>query len=119
MSPSQLRLYLVTDRGLSLGRDLLWVVREAVAGGVTIVQLREKDAGTRDFVALGRQLVEELRPLGVPLIINDRVDVALRALEEAVDTITNLEDDILKLDAYYSSDEWKSDFRSDELGLLP
>ena len=49
----------------------------------------------------------------------DRVDVALRALEEAVDTITNLEDDILKLDAYYSSDEWKSDFRSDELGLLP
>lgn len=77
MSPSQLRLYLVTDRGLSLGRDLLWVVREAVAGGVTIVQLREKDTGTRDFVALGRQLVEELRPLGVPLIINDRVDVAL------------------------------------------
>ena len=76
MSPSQLRLYLVTDRGLSLGRDLLWVVREAVAGGVTIVQLREKDTGTRDFVALGRQLVEELRPLGVPLIINDRVDVA-------------------------------------------
>ena len=41
----------------------------------------------------------------------DRVDRALRALEEAVD--------ILKLDAYYSGDEWKADFRSDELGLLP
>ena len=49
----------------------------------------------------------------------DRVDRALRALEEAVDTITSLEDDILKLDAYYSGDEWKADFRSDELGLLP
>ena len=49
----------------------------------------------------------------------DRVDEALRALERAVDTITNLEDDILKLDAYYSGDEWKTDFRSDELGLLP
>ena len=49
----------------------------------------------------------------------DRVDEALRALEIAVDTITKLEDDILKLDAYYSSDEWKADFRSDELGLLP
>ena len=49
----------------------------------------------------------------------DRVDRALRTLEEAVDTITSLEDDILKLDAYYSSDEWKADFRSDELGLLP
>ena len=46
----------------------------------------------------------------------DRVDRALRALEEAVDTITSLEDDILKLDAYYSGDEWKADFRSDELG---
>ena len=49
----------------------------------------------------------------------DRVDEALRALEIAVDTITKLEDDILKLDAYYSGDEWKADFRSDELGLLP
>lgn len=49
----------------------------------------------------------------------DRVDEALRALEEAVDTITGLEDDILKLDAYISGDEWKADFRADEQGLLP
>lgn len=72
-----LRLYLVTDRPLSLGRDLAWIVEEAVAGGVTIVQLREKDIDTREFVALGRRLKEILTPLGVPLIINDRVDVAL------------------------------------------
>ncbi len=48
----------------------------------------------------------------------DRVDEALRALEIAVDTITKLEDDILKLDAYYSGDEWKADFRSDDLGRV-
>ena len=72
-----LRLYLVTDRPLSLGRDLAWIVEEAVAGGVTIVQLREKDIDTREFVALGLRLKEILTPLGVPLIINDRVDVAL------------------------------------------
>lgn len=49
----------------------------------------------------------------------DRVDEALRALEKAVDAITSLEDDITKLDNYYSGDEWKADFESDEQGLLP
>ena len=49
----------------------------------------------------------------------NRVDEALRALEIAMDTIISLEDDILELDAYYSGDEWKADFRSDELGRLP
>ena len=72
-----LKLYLVTDRDLSLGRSLEEIVREAVAGGVTIVQLREKDAATGEFVELGRRLMSLLKPLGVPLIINDRVDVAL------------------------------------------
>ena len=77
MRPEQLRLYLVTDRGLSLGRDIEWIVGEAVAGGVTMVQLREKDIDTREFVALGLRLKDLLAPLGVPLIINDRIDVAL------------------------------------------
>ena len=40
---AHLKLYLVTDRPLCLGRDLGWVVEEAVKGGVTMVQLREKD----------------------------------------------------------------------------
>jgi thiamine-phosphate pyrophosphorylase len=70
-------LYLVTDRALALGRPIEWVVAEAVAGGVTVVQLREKDCSTREFVALARRLVAMLSPLGVPLIINDRADVAL------------------------------------------
>lgn len=77
MKPEQLRLYLVTDRPLSLGRDLDWIVAEAVRGGTTMVQLREKDADTRDFVALGLKLKELLSPFGVPLLINDRIDVAL------------------------------------------
>ncbi len=72
-----LSLYLVTDRDLSLGRSLEEVVSEAVAGGVTVVQLREKDASTGEFVELARRLMTMLKPLGVPLIINDRVDVAL------------------------------------------
>lgn len=77
MKPEQLRLYLVTDRPLSLGRDLDWIVAEAVRGGTTMVQLREKESDTRDFVALGLKLKELLAPMGVPLLINDRIDVAL------------------------------------------
>ena len=72
-----LSLYLVTDRDLSLGRSLEEVVSEAVAGGVTIVQLREKEASTGEFITLARRLMTLLRPLGIPLVINDRVDVAL------------------------------------------
>lgn len=70
-------LYLVTDRALCLGRDLVDVVAAAVRGGVTMVQLREKDCDTRDFVALARRLKQMLEPQRVPLLINDRVDVAL------------------------------------------
>jgi thiamine-phosphate pyrophosphorylase len=70
-------LYLVTDRGLSRGRDLETVVLQAVEGGVTLVQLREKDIDTRDFIALGLRLKAALEGSGVPLLINDRVDVAL------------------------------------------
>ncbi len=72
-----LGVYLVTDRRACRGRDLLDVVGQAVAGGVSMVQLREKAAVTREFVELARALVGLLRPRGVPLVINDRVDVAL------------------------------------------
>ena len=51
-----LSLYLVTDRSLSGDRDMTWIVREAAAGGVTMVQLREKDCSTAEFVSLARQL---------------------------------------------------------------
>jgi thiamine-phosphate pyrophosphorylase len=70
-------LYLVTDRGLSGGRSLEKILRESVAGGVTVVQLREKDAGTREFLDQAFVLRRTASELGIPLIINDRVDVAL------------------------------------------
>ncbi len=79
-----LSLYLVTNRPLCKGRDLEEVVAAAVRGGATMVQLREKSAPTREFVALARGLRALLSPLGVPLIINDRVDVALAAGADGV-----------------------------------
>jgi thiamine-phosphate pyrophosphorylase len=69
-------VYLVTDRPLCLGRDLLDIVRQAVQGGVSIVQLREKNVSTREFVELGRSVVSLTRKAGIPLLINDRIDVA-------------------------------------------
>lgn len=72
-----LKLYLVTDRELSQGRSLEDVVAEAVAGGVTMVQLREKDSSTGEFLALAFRLKDLLKPWNIPLIINDRVDIAL------------------------------------------
>ena len=77
-------LYLVTDRSLSRGRATVEIVRAAVAGGVTCVQLREKSCGTREFIEEARALVAVLRDAGVPLIVNDRVDVALAAGADGV-----------------------------------
>lgn len=70
-------LYLVTDQKLSRGRSTLEIVRGAVSGGVTCVQLREKEASTRTFIEEARAIKAWLDDKGVPLIINDRVDVAL------------------------------------------
>lgn len=78
------RLCLVTDRPLARGRSITEIVAAAVKGGVTMVQLREKDAATREFLDLARALKELLQPLGVPLIINDRVDIALAVDAEGV-----------------------------------
>ncbi len=72
-------LYLVTDRDITGDRSLVELVMEAVRGGVTAVQLREKRCSTREFVELARQLMPALNERNVPLIINDRVDVALAA----------------------------------------
>ena len=69
-------LYLVTDRGLSRGRSTLEIVTAAVHGGATVVQLREKDCSTREFIEQALAIKKFLKDHGVPLIINDRVDVA-------------------------------------------
>lgn len=70
-------LYLVTDKALSLGRPLKEIVSKAVAGGVTMVQLREKDSTTHQFVEEAFIIKKMLKQYDVPLIINDRVDVAM------------------------------------------
>ena len=77
IDPSRYRLCLVTDRALGRGRPLVEIVMEAVAGGVTMVQLREKSATTRAFLEEARALKAALAGRGVPLIVNDRADVAL------------------------------------------
>ena len=69
-------LYLVTDRGLSRGRSTREIVTDAVYGGVTVVQLREKDCSTREFIEQALAIKKFLKDQSVPLIINDRVDVA-------------------------------------------
>lgn len=80
----KLRLYLVTDQALSRGRTLPDVVAAAVQGGVTCVQLREKELSTREFLAQALALKALLGPRGIPLVINDRVDVALACGAEGV-----------------------------------
>lgn len=77
-------LYLVTDRTLTNGRNLIDIVTAAVSGGVSCVQLREKECSTREFMAQAKQLKDFLRPKEVPLIINDRVDIALAVGAEGV-----------------------------------
>ena len=77
LDPAAYRLCLVTDRALARGRPLVEVVMRAVTGGVTMVQLREKAATTRAFLDEARALKVLLADHGVPLIVNDRVDIAL------------------------------------------
>jgi thiamine-phosphate diphosphorylase/hydroxyethylthiazole kinase len=72
-------LYLVTDSNLLSPSATSFEdhVEQLILGGVTVVQLREKTLSTADFVQRGRLLLEITRRHGIPLIINDRVDVAL------------------------------------------
>jgi thiamine-phosphate pyrophosphorylase len=76
------RLYVVTGRHEAAGRDLEKIVAAAAQGGAGAIQLREKDLSARDLYALGARLQTALAPYGVPLLINDRLDVAL-ALDAA------------------------------------
>jgi len=82
--PSAWDVYLVTDRAFSRGRSTREIVEAAVRGGVSVVQLREKDLDTREFLEEGRGIREILKDAGVPLIINDRIDIALALDAEGV-----------------------------------
>jgi len=72
-------LYLVTDPDLARGRELAEVVAAAVRGGVTLVQLRDKGGDGRALLEAARALQAVLQPHGVPLLVNDRADIAYAA----------------------------------------
>lgn len=77
MKDFDLSLYLVTDRGLAGSQSLEEIVEKAVEGGVTLVQLREKDCSTEDFYSIACSMKRLLSKHKIPLIINDRLDIAL------------------------------------------
>lgn len=76
------RLYVISDRRQTAGRPLEEVLTAAARGGIGAIQLREKDLDARDLYTLGQRLQAALAPYDVPLLINDRLDVAL-ALDAA------------------------------------
>jgi len=75
--PESWEVYLVTDRAFSRRRSTLEIVRAAVKGGVSAVQLREKELDIRAFYEEGLKIRDLLHSSGIPLIVNDRIDLAL------------------------------------------
>lgn len=69
-------LYLITDRRFLKGRELKKVIEDAILGGVTIVQVREKDISTREFFKVAKEVKKVTDYYKVPIIINDRLDIA-------------------------------------------
>jgi thiamine-phosphate pyrophosphorylase len=79
-----IRLYALVDPARANGRPLPELTRQVVAGGATLIQLRDKDSATRVMVEEARAIRAALAGSGVPLLINDRVDVALAAGADGV-----------------------------------
>lgn len=71
------RLYLITDRDILMGKSLMNAVEQAIQGGVSLVQLREKNISSCDFYHLAREMKALTTKFHIPLIINDRLDIAL------------------------------------------
>ncbi|HHW67112.1 MAG TPA: thiamine phosphate synthase [Epulopiscium sp.] len=78
------KLYLVTDRDILAGRNLESAVEEAIQGGVTLVQLREKDITSLEFYNMALRIKRITSQYNIPLIINDRLDIALAVDAEGV-----------------------------------
>ncbi len=79
MKQIDLSLYAIIDPERTGGRPMTDLVDQAVAGGITLLQYRDKHGDTRALVDNARALVQRVAASGVPLLINDRVDVALAA----------------------------------------
>ncbi|MCR8744861.1 thiamine phosphate synthase [Romboutsia lituseburensis] len=74
---NKLKLYLVTDNDILEDRDFYRCIEDAIRGGVTMVQLREKDTSGKEFLEKAFKLREITRKYNIPFIINDRVDIAM------------------------------------------
>ena len=79
-----LSLYLVTDKRNKTDEEFLEIIEEAIKGGTTVVQIREKEGETLDFYNLALKVKEITSKYNVPLIVNDRIDVALAIKSEGV-----------------------------------
>ena len=79
-----LRLNAIVDPERAGGRDLVELARLTAQGGATLIQLRDKISDTRAMVETARAIMQALRPFKVPLVVNDRVDVALAAGADGV-----------------------------------
>lgn len=71
------RLYVIVDRAAAGGRDPAWIAEQAIRGGADVVQLRDKTGSTRDVIAHAQAVLQVTHAAHIPLIINDRVDVAV------------------------------------------
>ena len=70
-------LYLVTDREMLVDTDIYTAVEEAIKGGVTLVQIREKNLSTLEFYNISSKIKIVTDKYNIPLIINDRIDIAM------------------------------------------
>ncbi|KEI01170.1 thiamine-phosphate synthase [Clostridium botulinum] len=71
------KLYLITDRSFLDGRSLADCVENAIKGGTTLVQVREKNISTREFFNIAKEVQNVTSKYNIPLLINDRIDIAL------------------------------------------
>jgi thiamine-phosphate pyrophosphorylase len=84
MRPFDLAVYLITDPVLTGARSVIETVEAAIAGGATVIQLRDPEAKTRALVEEARAILALTKAAGVPFIVNDRIDVALAAGADGV-----------------------------------
>ncbi len=76
-SCSTWQLYVIVDRAASRNRDLAWIAKQAIRGGADVIQLRDKEAPTRLFIEEATRVLAITTAAHIPLIINDRMDVAV------------------------------------------
>ena len=106
----QLKLYLVTDSTDKSDEEFLKALEEAIEGGVTFVQIREKNKSTAEYINLVSKALEITRKHNVPLIVDDRVDVVLATGADGVHV--GREDMPVTAGSYLTAEMWKTKRKS-------